>query len=177
MNADQFATALSQTAPSDEELRVRGYSDDLIDMVRLWFQCVPRPNPGPHLSDPLLDLLTCYDCSKAEVGGFQFASHPSDLGDGWLVGTDDSDEVVINKSDGEIEILELGADHVMCRCAHSSSQFLDALVLCAKALEFLAANDPRHVDQLRRHSFAEECTRLAGGPEFSSYDLTMLGCE
>jgi hypothetical protein len=176
MKADDFVRTLLDTCPTMESLLRKGLSEKGAMEERGSYMCVLRPNVAP-LVDPLLDLLSRYDCSKVEIGMIRFMSAPTDVGELWQIGKDEADPIVLDKVTGEVTLRSLShPDHTISKCASTSSRFLDAVALCARSLTHLSEHDPRGEDQEACHRFAHECGNAAGSAAYTRYYMTLLGC-
>jgi hypothetical protein len=131
--------------------------------------------------NPLLDLLSRYDCSHIEIGMNQLIAHPLEYAMAWIVGKNEADSIILDKDTGEVRVTEHNPDgytpedFVLSRCAKTGDMFLDAMVLVADYLQRLAAEDPDRSDEPVWHRYAHDCARAAGGPDYLSHYIGLLG--
>jgi hypothetical protein len=179
MNADDFAVSLSRLAPASTELAAQGFSPLEAEAERESFMCGPRPGATPG-ENPLLDLLLRYDCSNIEIGMNQLIGYPVEHAVAWIVGKNEADSIILDKVTGEVLVTEYNPDgysredFVLSRCAKTSDMFLDAMVLAADYLQRLAVEFDRPDETVSRR-YAQDCAQAAGGPDYLSHYVSLLG--
>ena len=131
-------------------------------------------------------MICRYDSSDLEIGIVVLGKKdfPFSVGtDKVIVGSMEADPIVINKTNGEIELLDHAQPKfVMAKCALSGERFLDALFLVASfepPFFDLLGNLPEEKQHLNNKSAlvtARECAEAAGiDKERNIYEM-ILGC-
>jgi hypothetical protein len=180
MTADSFVSRLVRIANSLDILRQYGYPDDEIEEMRTSYSPPERPGVPQHI-DPVIDLLARYDCSRVEIGMIRLAPQPIEQDWAWAIGKDEADPLVLDKRSGEIKLMELRAGgiaqnaHVISIYARTSGMFLDALALTAETLLRQISGEFRAETEACRQG-AELCADAAGGDEYMTPYLILLGC-
>ena len=139
MDAKKFVVELARNVHSSEFYTNMGLStEDATEMVEdekeslllLEKSHVPR-----LIEDPIESLILNYDTSKLEIGMVRLGepTFVCDIPSGKVpIGVIESDPLVINKQNGEVELLDHSKpDFVMAKCAISSEKFMEALLLLA----------------------------------------------
>lgn len=176
MNADEFAEGLTRCAPSLNDLRRGGFSENFCQKLRDSF--IPRwkGDTEPADQNPLVDFVLRYDASKIEIGGVRFGELKKDDNGCMCFGKEEADPLLIDAQTGEIFLEELGSDgHILCWCAADGESFLDAMLRAACFLEKCLVNSKLGQNQITSRQVAEECVNLAGGEKYSTFYYALLG--
>ena len=88
MTDDEFVRLVADAEPSREELLAAGLDDTDVEEIQAMSRCIPRASlpAGAVIHDPLVSLITRYDCSRVEITQVRFAGNPSPHHAGTLVG-------------------------------------------------------------------------------------------
>jgi hypothetical protein len=178
MNADEFVLRLRTAAPSKSALATVGIvgaeAAELVESHR----CQPRSNSGAKSSsDAAIRLVKNWDASRVEIGMLRFAKDTTTVPLGIQVGQVEADPLVVRSDNGELVVVELGLDHTLWPVAKRGDLLLDALLVCARALnENVFATDSRMRNEELR-AIAAQCAQIAGGPKFHDFYLMLLGVE
>jgi hypothetical protein len=178
MEAIEFVKKL-ETIPSKdkvERLRKKGLSEEFIIEYLNNFRFSPkqtRKNSG----NPLKDLVLNYDGIGVQIGMINFEIEPFEDYSHYYFGRFEADYLAINKNLQTIELLEYGTEnHILCECAASSSQFLDAIFEGARYLDEPSFYDNPDSDQRIICQAAQHCSELAGGNKYLGFYQLLLGC-
>src|ERR1051325_8165890 len=103
MNASAFAEKLMAIAPTVEKLTLQGFSPE--DVIGLRSQYIPmRKNNTTTYTDPLLQLVSLYECQNVCVGMIRFDAEVIDWGVAWKVGKDEADPLLVSKENGRVYV-------------------------------------------------------------------------
>ncbi len=177
MTEIEFVKALKEI-PSQKTIEVyktMGLDDDFITeyLNNYKFKILGR---NKEYCDPIKNLVNNYDGSTVTLGMITFNIDPEEDEDYYFFGCFEVDYLVINKNLKTIEMLEYGEqDHVLCKCASSSSRFLEAILLAAQFAEKCGSDEVLYNDKDANILVIEECASLAGGDEYIDFYKMMLG--
>lgn len=191
MGASEFVSRLVKLVHSSEYYINKGLSieeaNEMVEDEKKSLLLRPKSPESPEIEDPIEDLICRYDTSELEIGMIYLGKKTSAChipSDKVLVGSIEADPLVINKKNGEIELLDHAQpDCVMAKCAASGGQFLEALLL-------LASFEPEYTDfygdlpetQAKENNEAArkkamECAKVAGVSTKSSIYEMLLGYD
>ena len=69
--------------------------------------CGPK-TAGIACENPLLDLISRFDCSHVEIGMVAFGRNVLETNSGWQVGEVEADNLIVSKASGEVFVQEYG---------------------------------------------------------------------
>lgn len=178
MDKEIFVARLKTLAPSKEDLKKRGLSDDFINSFIQSYYCNKKTdfNLNFFSNDTILKLLQYYDCSKVEIGIITFTSKIIEEVGYYHIGNAEQDILSLNKTFLSIEILDyVNPTHVLWECASSSENFLESMLLCADFFtsritdSSLLDNDAYTLERVNM------CTEIAGGNKYRDFYKMLLG--
>ena len=175
MQADEFARRLLALRPSVEQLRSEGLTDQEAETLRESFLAARRRGERRYRDNPLLDLVESYDVSGVEVGMVSFGKEVEDTGTGWLVGSVEADNLLVDRKKGHVVVREFNQENLLWRCAVDASSFLDAILAIGTFLEASGRDESLSEDDTSRKVVAGQCARMAGGDEYSDFYKMLLG--
>jgi len=178
MHIEDFVEKLKLLAPSKDSLKKRNLPDDFINRFIQSYHCdaKSRINLDFYSNDVILKLLQYYDCSKVEIGIVTFASEINEEENFYQIGNVEQDILALNKTLLSIEVLDYAnTNYIIWKCASSSSNFLDALLLCTefftlRVIDFSLGDDNKYL--LERVNL---CTEKAGGNQYRDFYKMLLG--
>lgn len=177
MTAAEFVTALKEIPIDVDSLRNLGvsekYIEDKINNFRLAKKVNTQLSEG-YYDNPILDLLTNYDCSYLKIGMIEFKD-TIDTEDYIFFGKFEIDDLAIHRISGEIVMFELGLDHILYYCSGSGERFLDAILIAAEFLNKRSVDDNLYQDEQLNIKMAEECGDAAGGEKYYDFYRMMFG--
>ena len=95
----------------------------------------------------------------------------------YYVGAVESDLLVIEKSTGNVMVVDMAAtEHVLWHCAESGEQFLDALSICCTFLTNRLFDSSLDEPSLI-NAAVKKCTVASGGNSFMDFYKMILGSE
>lgn len=178
MNAHDFVVAIAACAPETDRLVKTGLTHDQAGAFRETYQCIPKNSESRTSTDPLIDLIHRYDLSTVEIGVVRFVDTPIYHSKYLQVGEVEADPLVINHSDGEINVVDLADDrHTLWHCAEDGSSFLEALVYVDCFLSRRIGDNRFARDQRPACEVAARCAVAAGGIEFVAFYRMLVGCQ
>lgn len=126
----------------------------------------------PIHDNPVLDLVLRYDMSTVRMGLVSFRNTIETISGKLWFGKAEADRLVVDPGSSRIQLLDHAApSYVICDCASSGAQFLDALIA---GIEPGPENDPFEEDSPELPPVAIQCARAAGGEEFLSFYRDIL---
>lgn len=164
MDADVFATRLAACAPRIEE-GLCPEEQRIAESFLEEFLCKKRRGMDtPRHDDPVIDLVLRYDVSKVQIGLVSFRSTVvGTFGKLWFGGAA-ADPLVLDPASLRVQLLDHAAlPYVICECANTGGQFLDALIA---GLELQPGADPFDDEFPEAPSLSLQCARIAGNEEF-----------
>lgn len=178
MEAIEFVKKLGNV-PSEyniNKLRKMNLSEEyLLEYVNN-FKFFPNEDQN-KINDPIMDLVLNFNGIGVVIGMITFDIDPFEDQSYFYFGRFEVDYLAINKTNQTIELLEDGTNnHVLCKCAVNSSQFLDAIFEGACFLNDLSFYDNIGSDQNLICQVAHKCSELAGGKEYLGFYQLLLGC-
>lgn len=173
MDADTFVCRLAACAPSIDE----GLSGKALQKAQSSVEeYVCRKRVGmdnPVSDDPIIDLVLRYHLGGVEIGLVSFRNSIEDISGKLWFGTAEADVLVVDQGSSRIQLLDHAAlPYVMCDCASSGSQFLDALIA---GIELGQEIDPFEEDSPPSVPRSLQCARIAGSDEFRPFYRGILG--
>jgi hypothetical protein len=180
MDKTLFVKKLKALAPSKTDFKGLEVSDDFIKELINTYNC-PIKEHNSYLSlptDPLLDLLISYDCSRVEIGLVRLVLVPEETLNYFLVGYVDADILSFNKLTHRVEVLDYSNPrHVIWECAENGGKFLEAMLACAEYLisNLKASDDEENLLNLKEYT--DRCIDIAGGDEYEDFYKMLLGGE
>lgn len=177
MNKELFVERLRLLAPSKDDLQKYDVQEDYIQQLIISYQCTPKATSDFLLNnDTLLSLLSYYDCSKIEIGTVSLIKSPIEEANFYQVGNVDADILALNKISLQVEVLDYtSTNHVIWECASNSSNFLEALLLCAEYLTSKLKNLSDDEDPMILLQHVNRCAEIAGGEEYADFYKMLLG--
>jgi hypothetical protein len=177
MNATEFVIALSACAPDTDALKRQGYESSLVAEFHDSYIAVPNTMKSSN-PDPLIALLSEYDLSSIVIGMVTFRRDPVEHSWGHVIGYDEADPIVVESATGRIQIRDHASlAYVICSCAASSSQFLDAMANVACFSSRCKVEPSLYDDNDEKLRQAHESARLAGGNDYLRFYIDAVGYE
>jgi len=131
MRADEFVWRIRAAAPTEEDLRLQGYSAATIAEEARGYACPARSGGAPE-ADALVDLVSRYDTTRLVIGFVEF--NATDIPNAWLrpgrtiVARWESDPIAVMQGDGRVVLIDhANPDSAYRLCAVDGSHFLDAM--------------------------------------------------
>ena len=179
MDKDTFVNVLLQLAPSIEELKKHGLTDDFISQFIESYKCYPKDgSKNIYTNDELLMLLQSYDCSKIEIGIVSFLNEIIETEDYFEIGGVEQDILAINKITLEVEVLDHEATgHTIWSCASNSMNFLQAILSVADFFSSKLKAYPAEPDNNVVLKRVQKCTYEAGGEKYIDFYKMLLGYD
>ena len=173
MDADTFAARLLACAPSIEN----GLSSDDLHTAQAFvaeFVCKKRPGMDkPSHDNPLIDLVQRYDMSSVRIGLVSFRSTIDEISGKLWFAKAEADPLVIDPESSRIQLLDHAAlPYVICECASSGAQFLDALLA---GIEARPDTEPFDGESPEVPSVSLQCARIAGSEDYWPFYRDILG--
>ena len=160
MTANKFAAELAKFAPDIPAMKAKGYPEGAIQAELRGFILQEKEGVKAIQDNPLLDLLTRFDCTLFILGNISFQQPDYENGRAYIAALDGS-FLVLNATN-EIEEIEHEDDNYIQTVAETPVQFLKILLVYAKYLHDQAANIP-----YSKESFINKCRRInASGTGF-----------
>lgn len=179
MDASQFAEHVIRVTPSVEQIMSTGLSrDDAIKVAnRAQYKRRSRPLDLEE-SNQVLALLKHWDLSKLEIGMISFLDQPHFEDGSVHIGEVEADPLLVALDTGAICVEELGTGgHLLWRVAGDDEKFLDALAAAYQFFKDRLLDTIDWSDTKIARRFAEKCASLAGGDEYLTFYLMLLGGE
>lgn len=156
MTADEFVAKLAKFAPDIQEMKTKGYPEGAIQAELRGFileELEEQKGKNTIKDNPLLDLLTRFDCSLFILGNISFQQPDYENGRAYIAALDGSFLVVNAKK--EIEEIEHEDDRYIQTVAETPVQFFKILLVYAEYLHDQAANL-----LYSKESFIKKCRRI-----------------
>lgn len=170
MRAEEFASQLKKLKPSLELLKSKGVSDKAAFEIQKSFDLIER-NLAAFVTLPdkdIEELFSRFDPSNVEIGMIRFHTLPQQLSDGWIIGSDEADPLILEASTGEIQVRDLSdRSYKICSCAATGGAFLDAMILAAGYLVDLNHENSDPV--------IKACAERAGGAQYADFFESLIG--
>jgi len=176
MNADNFVEQVKKAKPNKESLLSLGVSDEYIAKVDQAYSINQRYTTAKY-TQPLMDLVDRFEVSFLEIGMIGFNSKLEESSIGSIVGTVESDLLVVDDVLGEVKVVEYNTNHTLWSCAQNEANFLDAIAVAAAFLEKATFDDDLYENQEAIRAVSEHCSMLAGGEKYQSFYQMLLGLE
>jgi len=178
MRAEDFTERLAASAPTVQQLRSVGLSTDEAAVFAGSYHAKARPDTAAKaFADPLLDWVSRFDVREIEIGMMSFGPlAPKDSV--WEIGRVETDPIVVDRASGEVEVRDSQpTGRTLWKCARNGEAFLEAALLAAAFLARCAYDAQLSEDAAKRRATAADCARAAGGSEYESFYLMLLGCD
>lgn len=179
MNASEFVTRLSGTAPSLEALYEHDYSEKQAASYIACYNCIARKEPlGIQVNgDPVLELFNFWDLSRVEIGAMVFRSQATLKKDLYEIGTLEGDRLVYRLEIGDFVLLDWqDLDNVLYRIAQDSDSFLEGLLLIAECLSKNSIEEINLDDDAEAgEHYVARCAASFGGVDSESFCRLLLG--
>jgi len=178
MDAQKFADALVETAPSIAQLESLGMNKESIakelDSYNLKLRIAHTELLFSN-NNELLDLIERYDTSKIEIGMVAFLSHPISYGSYIHFATIDTDAIIMT-IEGEVKVVDgQQHDHDMWVCAIDGGSFLDALILCSRYFALTMTDEHIYNDEAYGLALAKSIANTAGGSHYEDFYEMLFG--
>lgn len=169
MNAIKFVEEL-KSIPNKDRVRKLGLGEDFISQYYSSFICLEKVSKPLVTGNVLLDLIGNYDCNNLQIGMLSFNLKTIEDDSYFYIGKMEVDDLVINKKNSQVEVIEFGVRNVLWECALNSASFLEALILCAKYLNdrVFEPDGDSNVNAIKK------ATDIAGGNDYNNFYTTLF---
>ena len=178
MNEKEFVESFKKIAPAKEDLTKLNLPEDFINDLLNSYNCEEKVSPASkRFSDNiLLNLISGYDCSKAEIGMIRFLPEVIEKPAFYQVGKLDVDVLVLDKISLGINVVDARKPrHIMWKCASNGEKFLEALLISAKFLVSKLNDMENEPDPATIFRYVNQCSEVAGGDEYKKFYKLILG--
>lgn len=179
MNAREFVTRLSETAPTLEALLDHDYTERQAASYVACYNCITRKEPlGIQVNgDPVLELFNYWDLSRVEIGAIVFRSQSTLKEDLFEIGTFEGDRLVYRLRIGDFVLLDWqDLDNVLYRIAQNSNSLLEGLLLIAECLSKNSIEEINLDDDAEAgEHYVARCAAAFGGIDSESFCRLLLG--
>jgi len=178
MRAIDFVKRLKRIPTNErvKSLKNKKLPDDFIDEYLASYLFKEVSSQEYH--DELKNLILNYDGSGVKIGMITFDIEPEEDESYFVFGRFEVDYLAENRNLKTIEMLEYGTeDYVLYECAQNASSFLEAILEAAKFMEKKGFDDDLYNDQTLCNQVAEECGKIAGGPQYYDFYKMIVGCD
>jgi hypothetical protein len=177
MTPNEFVNSLQKLAPSREDFNKYNLPEDYVEKVINSYLCLEKHDIKLSLineNDPLLQLLSTYDCSFVQIGLISlketvpFAMY-------YEIGNVELDLLVLNKTTNEIEVRDHDSPKtVIYFCASSSKHFLETILMYAKYISLKVKDPSISEDDGFKLEIINSLTDLSGGRKFRDFYSMLL---
>ncbi len=177
MNAETFVNEMRMAAPEKSILLKSGLSQE--DADEFWNSYIAdEKREGSINGDPILDLISRFDCQNIVIGMFRFLPEAIKEADGIRIGKIEVDPVIIDRETGELisKDRETGM-RTMWPIAVNSEKFLEAILEAAKFFTKIFVGEENEESQTEREKTLEHCFLIAGGERYKRFFKMLLSID
>lgn len=175
MTAAEFIEQIKDFAPSIEDIKKVGLSDDFAVLLSNEYKYAIR-DVTSHSENEIDNLINNYDLSKLAISLISFNKQIIETEDYRFFGDDEADLLGISNATQEIVMTDHEApDFVMLYCAANPSAFLDALLAAWRTLTAILIDDSKSDDKKFRLQAIKTCSDLAGGDKYHQFYYSLIG--
>lgn len=176
MDESLFVEKLKELAPSKEDFSGYDVPDEFIEQIIKAYNCLPKKDRAIVITtDPLLALVTNYDCSNVEIGTIKFNESFTERVNYFDVGRVDADILCINKVSKKVQVLDYNKPtHIIWECASNSEKFMEALLICSKYLVSKLQDHAGDESSLTCLKYVNLSSEAAGGEEYREFYKMLL---